>query len=159
MMRLTLLLLCICAFVTVSLTAPIPDEDTALLEDTAALVEDVTLPEDATTLSEDTMTGRGTYFYVGLGACGEYNKNSDHIVALSPEEYGSSDEVSSHCGQYVHITNLDNGESVYAMVRDECPGCSGGDLDMSPSAFSTIGPESQGVLRIQWYYKAKGWEP
>lgn len=68
------------------------------------------------------------------------------------------------------------------MVHDECPGCGYGDLgmfilvvvynpmitqaevayvtaDMSPSAFSAIGDERQGVLNIDWSFMDKGWHP
>ena len=32
---------------------------------------------------------QGTWFDVGLGACGEWNVNSDKIVAISSQIYGS----------------------------------------------------------------------
>lgn len=40
-------------------------------------------------------SGRGTYFAVGLGACGVTNVDSDYIVALSTADYGSG----QHCGK------------------------------------------------------------
>ncbi|KAI1793057.1 hypothetical protein LXA43DRAFT_1092972 [Ganoderma leucocontextum] len=38
-----------------------------------------------------THSGRGTFFEVGLGACGKVNKDSDHwhIVAISSSIFGS----------------------------------------------------------------------
>lgn len=32
--------------------------------------------------------GRATYYATGLGACGEYNTDSDYIVALNSAQYG-----------------------------------------------------------------------
>jgi hypothetical protein len=31
----------------------------------------------------DAHYGTGTYFFVGLGACGQWSKDSDYMVALS----------------------------------------------------------------------------
>lgn len=32
--------------------------------------------------------GRATFYATGLGACGEWNNDSDYIVALNSEQYG-----------------------------------------------------------------------
>jgi hypothetical protein len=34
-------------------------------------------------LAKRAFTGRGTFYYTGLGACGIWNTDNDHIVALS----------------------------------------------------------------------------
>ncbi|KAF7985606.1 hypothetical protein HWV62_3915 [Athelia sp. TMB] len=70
-----------------------------------------------------TYTSTATFFYVGQGACGEWNKDSDHIVALGANHYGSG----GHCGQYIYVENTATKKSVYAMVRDECESCGGSD--------------------------------
>lgn len=36
-----------------------------------------------------TTSHQGTWFYDGLGACGYYNTNSDPIVAISAQIYGT----------------------------------------------------------------------
>ncbi|KAI0786875.1 Non-catalytic module family EXPN protein [Abortiporus biennis] len=100
-------------------------------------------------------TGRGTWFDVGLGACGFTDVDSSHIVAISHEVYGSG----GNCNQWMHITNNANGKSVYALTRDECMGCGSNDVDLSPSAFSSIGNLDTGVLDVTWHYMAKGWSP
>ncbi|KAH7913975.1 RlpA-like double-psi beta-barrel-protein domain-containing protein-containing protein [Hygrophoropsis aurantiaca] len=102
-----------------------------------------------------THTGRGTWFDVGLGACGENNVNSDSIVAISSAIYGNG----GNCGQYVHVTNTANGKSAYGMTRDECPSCSSGSLDMSPGLFEQIGDLGTGVLEISWNFMSKEWSP
>lgn len=82
--------------------------------------------------------------------------------------------------QWMQITNTANGKSVYAKTRDECEGCGQDDIgmqalscgshveliglyacpiDLSPSAFSSIGNLNTGVLKVQWHFMAKGWSP
>ncbi|RDX50289.1 hypothetical protein OH76DRAFT_467221 [Lentinus brumalis] len=102
-----------------------------------------------------THTGRGTWFDVGLGACGKTNVNSDKIVAISSAIYGSG----GNCEQWMHITNTANGKSAYGLVRDECPGCGAGDIDMSPSLFEELGSLDTGVLKVSWHYENKDFEP
>ena len=41
---------------------------------------------------------QGTFFEVGLGACGKVNKDSDHIVAISSSIFGSG----GNCDQVCH---------------------------------------------------------
>ncbi|EPQ50991.1 hypothetical protein GLOTRDRAFT_133317 [Gloeophyllum trabeum ATCC 11539] len=112
--------------------------------------------EDATTLEKRvTHSGRGTWFDVGLGACGEYNVNSDHIVAISAARWGTG----ANCGQWIHITNTANGKSAYGLTRDQCPGCGVDDLDLSPSLFQELGTLDQGVLSISWHFENKAFSP
>ncbi|KAI0647764.1 RlpA-like double-psi beta-barrel-protein domain-containing protein-containing protein [Trametes meyenii] len=86
-------------------------------------------------------TGRGTWFNVGLGACGKTNKDSDKIIAISSKIYGSG----GYCDK---ITA--NGKSATATVRDECPSCGANDIDMSPSLFQELGDLDTGVLSVSW---------
>ncbi|TFK52280.1 hypothetical protein OE88DRAFT_1657461 [Heliocybe sulcata] len=112
--------------------------------------------EDATSLEKRvTHSGRGTWFDVGLGACGQYNVNSDHIVAISADRWGSG----GNCEQWIHITNTANGNSAWGLTRDQCPGCGVDDLDMSPSLFETLGSLDQGVLQISWHFENKNFTP
>ena len=55
------------------------------------------------------------------------------------------------------ITNTQNGKTAEAFVADLCPGCSEGDLDMSPSLFSELndGNMDAGVFDITWNFHAK----
>lgn len=55
----------------------------------------------------------------GTGACGTAHDDSFKLVALASGLY----DADSHCGDYVTITNTDNGKSVTALVADRCPGC------------------------------------
>ncbi|KAI0755277.1 RlpA-like double-psi beta-barrel-protein domain-containing protein-containing protein [Daedaleopsis nitida] len=102
-----------------------------------------------------THSGRGTWFNVGLGACGKHNVDSDKIVAISSNIYGSG----GNCDQWMQITNTANGKKAYGKVRDECPGCGSSDLDMSPSLFQELGSLDTGVLKVSWHYMNKDFEP
>ncbi|RPD62744.1 hypothetical protein L226DRAFT_568551 [Lentinus tigrinus ALCF2SS1-7] len=94
-------------------------------------------------------TGRGTWFEVGLGACGEYNVDSDKIIALSSDIYSNG----KYCNDKVTIKNTANGKTATATVRDECPGCGANDIDMSPSLFEELGDLDTGVLTVTWDFE------
>ena len=99
--------------------------------------------------------GRGTWFDVGLGACGEWNQNSDSIVAISADIYGDG----GNCNEWVQVTNSQTGATAYGMTRDKCPSCAAGSLDMSPGLFQQLGDLSAGVLQIEWHFMGGGWSP
>ncbi|KAL9710926.1 hypothetical protein Ac2012v2_005466 [Leucoagaricus gongylophorus] len=104
-----------------------------------------------------THTGRGTWFHTGQGNCGDWNVDSDHILAIPKSLYDRNG--GSNCNQYVRITNTATGKIVYGLTKDSCPSCGPGDLDLSPGLFQELAPLSQGVLKIQWNFMARGWKP
>ncbi|KAH8093159.1 RlpA-like double-psi beta-barrel-protein domain-containing protein-containing protein [Cristinia sonorae] len=104
-----------------------------------------------------THTGRGTWFNVGLGNCGQWNSNSDPIVAISKSLYDQNG--GSNCGQWLTITNTANGKTANGYVRDSCPSCGYNDIDLSPSLFQKLGSLDTGVLKVSWHFQAKGWKP
>ncbi|KZP33430.1 hypothetical protein FIBSPDRAFT_847345 [Athelia psychrophila] len=139
MLRFAVSLLCVCAFFFITLAAPVPD--------LAGLGELIKRTPYYTT---------STYFYVGQGACGSWSKDSDHIVALGANHYGTG----AHCGQYIYVENTSTHQSVYAKILDECESCTGSDrIDLSPSAFTEIGEMSTGVLDVVWHFMPEGWSP
>jgi len=60
--------------------------------------------------------------------------------------------------QWVHIKNNANGKTAYGKVVDECPDCSDGSIDMSPSLFQKMGSLDTGVLPVTWSLMPKGWK-
>ncbi|WVR06668.1 hypothetical protein IAU60_003700 [Kwoniella sp. DSM 27419] len=116
----------------------------------------VAAPVADTIEKRKTHTGQATYFEVGLGACGWTNVDSDYIVAVNSPQYGLNG-YGGNCGQTLEITNTDNGKKITAYVADECPTCSWGSLDLSPSAFSALtdGNMDLGVFPISWHYKKR----
>ncbi|KAH8922064.1 hypothetical protein BT69DRAFT_1320455 [Atractiella rhizophila] len=93
-------------------------------------------------------SGRATFYDVGLGACGEYNSDSDFVVALNQGQYGSSNSVSKYCFKYINIQY--GGKSAKAQIVDCCPGCPWGALDMSPALFKHFANPDMGVFYMTW---------
>ncbi|KAI0370227.1 hypothetical protein BV20DRAFT_966852 [Pilatotrama ljubarskyi] len=114
------------------------------------------VPEASNLEKRITHSGRGTFFNVGLGACGKHNVNSDHIVAISSSIFGSG----GNCEQFMEIKNTKNGKTAFGLVRDSCPGCGPADIDMSPSLFQALGASlEEGVIKVSWHFKPKGFHP
>ncbi|EGG09870.1 Non-catalytic module family EXPN [Melampsora larici-populina 98AG31] len=91
----------------------------------------------------DSYHGRATFYATGLGSCGDTNTDSDYIVALNQAQYDSS-----WCGKTITISY--GGKSCQATVKDLCPGCPPGGLDMSPSLFKFFASEDVGVFYMSW---------
>ncbi|KAI0032557.1 RlpA-like double-psi beta-barrel-protein domain-containing protein-containing protein [Vararia minispora EC-137] len=136
MFRLSIFLLALLSFFSAVMSAPIPEPVTVEIE-----LEKRT-----------THTGRGTFYYVGLGNCGWTNTNSEHVVAMSKAFYDVN--KGGNCGQTLTITW--GGKTETATMVDSCPGCGYYDLDMSPSLFQKFAAESVGVLNgVNWHFNAK----
>ncbi|KAI0270982.1 expansin family protein [Russula aff. rugulosa BPL654] len=132
MYKLTLILFAFFSLVLPILAAPVPASD----EVSSAL----------------TGSGRGTWFDDGLGSCGQYNTNSDPIVALSTA-FGTAycgRVCSSSSRNILTITIHYKGKTTTAIVRDSCPSCGDGDIDMSRATFQSLAPLSVGVLGVNW---------
>jgi len=130
---------------------PTVDDDTSDdSDDSDDSNDDVVDTDDITTLATSaTYSGTATWFEVGLGACGFTDQDSDFIVALASPNWGGG----SHCNQKLQITNSKNKRTQTATVRDLCPGCSSGDLDMSPSLFEALADDlGLGVFEMTWNY-------
>lgn len=56
------------------------------------VIEERSGGNDTHTLAKRAFTGRGTYYYVGLGACGTYSNDNDYMVALNGAQYGGGCE-------------------------------------------------------------------
>ncbi|KAJ6582289.1 RlpA-like double-psi beta-barrel-protein domain-containing protein-containing protein, partial [Mycena capillaripes] len=99
----------------------------------------------------DTYNGaRWTFYSTGLGACGGTNSDSDFIVALNQDTFGTA-YPSKYC--YKQITMTYNGKTTTATIVDSCPGCpSSGGLDLSPGLFSFFADESVGVIYGDWSF-------
>ncbi|KAL5518822.1 DAG7 [Sanghuangporus vaninii] len=98
-----------------------------------------------------TQTGQGTYYDIGLGACGITNSGDDRIAAVSHllfDQFPGYDEVNPNsnpvCGK--SITATYQGKSTTVTVTDRCVGCSETDLDFSPRAFEDLANFSVGRL-------------
>lgn len=115
--------------------------------------EDEYVPVNNHTLGErgDTYTGVGTYYYTGLGACGQTSSDSDLMIAMNSDQYGSG-YPGPQCFKYLTIEG--NGVTVSGVeVLDECPTCAYGSLDMSPGLFTHFAGTDAGTVAITWWFE------
>lgn len=89
-------------------------------------------------------SGQMTYFYPGLGACGETNSNTDAVAAVSSAVYASG----GGCNKVATIHY--NGKSTTARVVDLCPSCATGSIDVSPTVFQALSDLSAGRIDVTW---------
>ncbi|RDB24076.1 Allergen Asp f 7 [Hypsizygus marmoreus] len=90
-----------------------------------------------------------SFYDVGLGACGEYNVESEFIVALNTPQYGGG-YPGPNC--FKTITMTYNGKTAQATIMDQCPGCPFGGLDLSRSLFRHFAAESVGIIYGSWSF-------
>ncbi|KAF8234309.1 riboflavin aldehyde-forming enzyme [Tricholoma matsutake] len=99
--------------------------------------------------------GRGTWYYVGLGNCGNKDSGNQPIVAISKSLYDQNN--GGNCNQWIKITA--NGKTAYGQVRDSCESCDMNSLDMSTSLFQQFASLSVGEIRISWEFMPKSFKP
>ncbi|KAH9000904.1 RlpA-like double-psi beta-barrel-protein domain-containing protein-containing protein, partial [Lactarius hatsudake] len=96
-----------------------------------------------------------TYYDVGYGTCGHYNKPSDFIVAINSAQYSNGD----YCGTTITITYGE--KSTQAVIMDEatisssalgCTGCPYAGLVLSEGLFSFFAPPDVGVIYGEWVF-------
>lgn len=97
--------------------------------------------------------GRFTFYDVGLGACGKYNKAADYVVALNAHQYGGG-YPGPNCFRPIHI--IYGGQAADAVIIDLCPECPYGALDLSRGLFDHFAKEEEGVVYGQWWFTDEG---
>lgn len=97
--------------------------------------------------------GRFTFYDVGLGACGKYNKATDYVVALNAHQFGGG-YPGTNCFRPIHITY--GGQTADAVIVDLCPECPDGALDLSRGLFDHFANEEEGVVYGQWWFTGEG---
>ncbi|POS80996.1 SCP-like extracellular protein [Diaporthe helianthi] len=109
--------------------------------------------------SRGVTSGSLTWYTEGLGqaftACGTWNTLTDHIAALSEQDYGvyANPNESPVCGKQIRVHGP-NGNSVLATVADRCAGCSPGDIDVTPVVFAELGYEQAiGRIEVSWNFE------
>ncbi|KAI0421253.1 RlpA-like double-psi beta-barrel-protein domain-containing protein-containing protein [Xylaria grammica] len=89
-------------------------------------------------------TGDMTYYQPGLGACGQTNSDSEHVVAMSPSEFNGN------CGKTITITK--GGKTATAKVVDKCPSCASGSIDVSSTVFQSLVDLAVGRTTVTWSF-------
>jgi len=92
------------------------------------------------------VSGTATHYVLqALPNCSYPSPPADQLfVALSPDEYDNA----APCGSYLEVHGP--GGSVRVEVIDQCPGCGGGHIDLSETAFSALAPLNQGVVDVTY---------
>lgn len=82
----------------------------------------------------------------GYGACGtQIDASSQNLVAISKDWFTSSNpNKDQFCTNNVCVKVNYKGKSVQVPVKDKCPGCNKGHLDLSKQAFAKLAPLSVG---------------
>ncbi|CAG8487866.1 9672_t:CDS:2 [Paraglomus occultum] len=88
--------------------------------------------------------GQGTFYNVGLGACGQTNSDDEYVAALNVAQWGSppNPNKAPFCGKKATISGPSG--TVTVTIVDLCKSCKNGDMDLSPAAFSKIADLSEG---------------
>jgi len=139
----------------VEAVSPSPNSDTPVQSNNPAQTEEQSI--DTSSSGGRAMTGDGTYYDAGLGACGWVNTNSDYIAAVSHEVFdgyggftGTNPNDNPICGTM--ITATFEGKSVTVKIVDRCGGCiNSEDVDFTETAFLHLGAKDRGRLKgIKW---------
>jgi hypothetical protein len=108
--------------------------------------------------SGQTYSGDITYFTIGRGSCGDDDTGLDDsasVVALSAALLASYEGANSNdnslCGKTITITA--NGKSTTAVVKDKCPECELGAIDVSKKVFEDLyGGLDKGRGECEWSF-------
>ncbi|TIB14479.1 hypothetical protein E3P92_01901 [Wallemia ichthyophaga] len=94
------------------------------------------------------VNGIGSFFAVGLGACGAWSQPSDMVIALPTAHYAGG----ANCWKHYTVTNTNTGKVMDATAVDLCPTCQDNQIDLSRGLFSelTNGNMAQGLCDLTW---------
>lgn len=107
-------------------------------------------------VKRQSFSGQATYYDVtpNAGACGDWMQNSDYVVALNSPQLnaygGYQNGKPTSCYKSITISAL--GQQHGAVIKDECPTCGWGSLDLSPSLFQSFTGLDAGVFPITWWF-------
>ncbi|KAI1958671.1 hypothetical protein LOZ58_005078 [Ophidiomyces ophidiicola] len=99
-----------------------------------------------------TFSGDMTFYDGGLGACGtNIDTNGENAVAISAALMGPQSNNSPFCGKTITIKY--NGKTAKAVVKDKCPECAYGSIDMTRQLFYNFAPEAAGRIKgVEWSF-------
>ncbi|TIA91646.1 hypothetical protein E3P99_01042 [Wallemia hederae] len=94
------------------------------------------------------ISGIGSFFAVGLGACGAMSQPSDMVIALPNAQWSGG----NNCWKHYTVTNTKTGQVMDATAVDQCPTCQDNQIDLSEGLFSALtgGNMDQGLCELTW---------
>lgn len=97
------------------------------------------------------VTGDGTFYDLGLTACGQTFTNDDLVAAVSFSRFTAPNPNNDPmCQKKAKITEPTSGKSVIVSIKDKCAGCKENDIDMSKGAFQKISSLDKGRITVNW---------
>jgi len=91
--------------------------------------------------------------YTETGKASFYGDQHQSKKTASGDPYNNDLKTAAHrdipFGSKIRVTNVDNGKSVVVKVNDRGPFAKGRIVDLSKSAFSSIGNTSSGLINVQ----------
>ncbi|KAL8277223.1 hypothetical protein RQP46_010396 [Phenoliferia psychrophenolica] len=112
-----------------------------------------TTSTSASSVNGTSYSGRATWFESNghLSSCQTTFSDTDMVVALQHELYGTNGTVSPFCGKKLSVKNPQTGTTITVTVQDDCILCTGElSLDLSKAAFVALGSLSTGVIQVEW---------
>ena len=91
--------------------------------------------------------------YTDTGEASYYANKHQQRKTASGELYRHELKTAAHkelpFGSKVKVTNVNNGKSVVVRVNDRCPFVRGRIIDLSKSAFGSIGNTAAGIIEVK----------
>ncbi|WP_320779631.1 cysteine/serine endopeptidase inhibitor, partial [Streptomyces sp. CRN 30] len=100
-------------------------------------------------ISTETIAGQMTYYNdKGYGACGtQVDAATEDLVAVSHEWWTSADPNQDRLCDGVSVQVSYEGKTITVPVKDMCPSCDSGHLDLSQTAFEQLAPLEKGLVK------------
>jgi expansin (peptidoglycan-binding protein) len=108
------------------------------------------VPTSSSTALSGSNSGQATFYggNISGGTCSfsTYSLPSGIFgTALSDSNWDDA----GNCGACIEVTGP-SGNSIKAMIVDECPGCGTNHLDLFPDAFSALANPTIGIINVTW---------
>ncbi|SMD27096.1 cysteine/serine endopeptidase inhibitor [Kibdelosporangium aridum] len=100
------------------------------------------------------INGNATYYdNSGYGACGTWVNAATEMLVAVPASYWTSPNPNNDplCkGVSVQVTY--NGRTITVPVKDKCPSCGSGHIDLSRPAFAQLADPNLGNIPLTWKF-------
>jgi expansin (peptidoglycan-binding protein) len=100
------------------------------------------------------INGNATYYdNAGYGACGTWlDANSEMLVAVSASYWTTPNPNNDPICSRVSVQVTYNGRTITVPVRDKCPSCASGHIDLSKPAFAQLADTNLGNIPLTWKF-------